>query len=77
MCCLSNSFSFFFLSFASFLILSNLARKVDLIFFAFLIFSFSFFVVFLVDLFPHFLGLCNKINDYAAIGFSLYLLSDG
>ena len=53
-CCLSSSFSFFFLSFASFLIL--LARRVDLFFLALLIFS-SFVMVLDNFPFPHFLGL--------------------
>ena len=66
-CCLSSSFSFFFLSFASFLILLNLARRVDLIFLALPIFSFRAFTL-ANPPFPYFLGLCNKINDYAAIG---------
>ena len=66
-CCLSSSFSFFSLSFASFLVLLNLARRADLICLALLIFSF--FALVLVNfLFPHFLGLCNKINDYSAVG---------
>lgn len=71
-CCFSSSFSFFLLSFASFLILLNLACRVDLIFLALLVFSF--FVMVLVNFpFPHFLGLCNKINDYAAIGFLFFI----
>ena len=70
-CCLGSS-SFFFLSFASFLILLNLACRVDLIFLALLIFSF--FALVLVNFpFPHFLGLCNKINDYAAIGLLFFI----
>ena len=71
-CCLSSSFSFFFLSFVS-LILLNLACRV-LICLAFLIFSF-FALAPANFAIPHFLGLCNKINDYAAIGllFLIYL----
>ena len=72
-CCLSSSFSFFFLSFVSFLILLNLARRV-LIFLAVLIFYF-FALAPANFAIPHFLGLCIKINDYAAIGllFFIYL----
>ena len=66
-CCLSSSFSFFFLSFASFSILLNLAHRDFLVL---LIFSFFALVNFP---FPHFLGLCNKINDYAAIGLLFFI----
>ena len=70
-CCLRSSFSFFFLSFAS-LILLNLARRVDLIFLDLLIFSF-FALVLVNSPFPHFLGLCNKINDHPAIGLLFFI----
>ena len=71
-CCLSSSFSFFLLSFISFLTLLKLARRV-LIFSAFLIFSF-FTLAPANFAIPHFLCLCNKINDYAAIGLLFFNL---